>query len=524
MTTRRIIAISDLHIGKGPLPTTAIASQATPARQIPLLGHPEKLIDFLEQLKCFAKSKSRPRLELVIHGDFIDFLAEPAVSIREGREERETIRHLIRYDAWTPWHKHALRKLDWIVEDYGWSAPGQLFFELKHCIQNLDYTTILLGNHDVELSYPQLRNRLLDLFEVGPEKCRFLLHNEPYHQGPILIEHGDRYDSWNAIDRAGLRAIAARAARGENYTRVPYTVCAGSRLVAELMNYVKENLRFVDILKPDEIISLELLRQIYPGTRDQLRILLRSLDKVSFLLCEEVRDWLKIKTPVTDRSEMTMLLLSANSQKDLADYHRKSLPPGYNERHDGELADRYCFTERDLRTAPPPSQGEPGKSVRDLLNQGLSDERSIACRIRRGQPLAREEYEDMQELLLAKLRPTRNPQRDAAKRMLAERELGLKLVVMGHTHLACEDMLGVGTYVNTGTWADVLDLNNVPWLKEDLQTFQRHFDSLFDSRFDSGSSPYFLDVSVDSSGNVSPAPKCNTLLRAYNQEIINNLF
>ena len=40
-------------------------------------------------------------------------------------------------------------------------------------------------------------------------------YNESYRSGDILIEHGNRYDVWNAIDHDGLRETVSCASRGE---------------------------------------------------------------------------------------------------------------------------------------------------------------------------------------------------------------------------------------------------------------------------------------------------------------------
>jgi len=56
---RRIIIISDLHIG---------------GKCKPMLGHPELLISFLNQVTEY-RAGADETVELVINGDFIDFLA-----------------------------------------------------------------------------------------------------------------------------------------------------------------------------------------------------------------------------------------------------------------------------------------------------------------------------------------------------------------------------------------------------------------------------------------------------------------
>ena len=56
---RRIVVISDLHIGGKPKP---------------MLGHANLLVNFLDQLSHYEPPTGET-VELVINGDFVDFLA-----------------------------------------------------------------------------------------------------------------------------------------------------------------------------------------------------------------------------------------------------------------------------------------------------------------------------------------------------------------------------------------------------------------------------------------------------------------
>jgi hypothetical protein len=63
--------------------------------------------------------------------------------------------------------------------------------------------TLLLGNHDIELSLPTPRRILLD--RLGPGRIEFIYDNQAFVDG--LIEHGNRYDSWNVIAHDQLREV-----------------------------------------------------------------------------------------------------------------------------------------------------------------------------------------------------------------------------------------------------------------------------------------------------------------------------
>ena len=177
MKPRRVLVISDLHLG-GP--------------QNPMMGHPEHLEEFLRQISVCPQTPGE-ELELVINGDFVDFLAEPP------------------FVAWNFDEPVACRTLAGILDRF-----PVVVRELKEAVKRVDRLTVTLGNHDVELALPKVRVALRDLLGL-PEtgKLQLIGNNEAYRVGDLLIEHGNRYDSWNAIDYDGLRETMSMLSRGE---------------------------------------------------------------------------------------------------------------------------------------------------------------------------------------------------------------------------------------------------------------------------------------------------------------------
>src|SRR5207253_2251682 len=95
--------------------------------------------------------------------------------------------------------------------------------------------TLLLGNHDVELSLPGPRRVLLE--RLGPGRVEFIYDNQAFVEGPVLIEHGNRYDSWNIVSHDTLREVRSVLSRGE--APVTFEGPAGSHLVVNVMNKIK---------------------------------------------------------------------------------------------------------------------------------------------------------------------------------------------------------------------------------------------------------------------------------------------
>jgi hypothetical protein len=141
--------------------------------------------------------------------------------------------------------------------------------------------TFLLGNHDIELCYPAttrlLRKRL------GQDRVEFIYDNRAFNAGPVLIEHGNRYDRWNVVDHDKLREIVSALSRGE--MPLDYSGPPGSQLVAQVMNPLKGQYSFVDLLKPENGGVLPLLAVFDPSSMraiKKLAKLARESSKFSF--------------------------------------------------------------------------------------------------------------------------------------------------------------------------------------------------------------------------------------------------
>src|SRR5262249_16885606 len=115
--------------------------------------------------------------------------------------------------------------------------------------------TLMLGNHDLELCLPGVRRLLYET--LGEGRLEFLYDNEAFTLWPVLIEHGNRYHEWNGVRHGALRRVRSQLSRGltpEEFPSMP-----GSRLVVEVMNRLKEQYSFIDLLKPETAGVLPIL-------------------------------------------------------------------------------------------------------------------------------------------------------------------------------------------------------------------------------------------------------------------------
>ena len=227
----RLFVISDLHLGGAP------AKEGEPAFQMCTERGRNELRRFIDWA---AAQHAAPRpVHLVIAGDIVDFLAEE----RAGG-----------FQAFTANDEQARQKLAAIIED------SQGVWDALHALVARGAAlTLLLGNHDLELSLPAPRKLLHDT--VGPGRVEFIYDNQAFTLGKVLIEHGNRYDDWNAVPHDDLRQVRSKLSRGEP---AQFDPLPGSHMVVELVNPTKKELAFIDLLKPEDAALLPFLALLSP--------------------------------------------------------------------------------------------------------------------------------------------------------------------------------------------------------------------------------------------------------------------
>jgi len=168
--------ISDLHLG------------GRPGFQI--FGSTEELAWLIDDLR------QRPpecRIALVINGDFVDFLAQPPA---------------LPFDP-----EGAADKLAAIAED---SAFKPIFCALRTFTATENRQLIVnLGNHDLELALPWVREALTTILSGGDRAARGRITLAfdgsgvlvSVGQARVLCVHGNEVDAWNVTDHEQVRRI-----------------------------------------------------------------------------------------------------------------------------------------------------------------------------------------------------------------------------------------------------------------------------------------------------------------------------
>ena len=194
------------------------------------------------------------KVALVLNGDIVDFLAE------------KPARYLDPISAPV--------KLQRIFDDPSFSM---IWDALSDFARTRDKELVLvLGNHDVELALPPVRLLLLARLCGDSVEARGRIHMALDGAGfacrvgdrSILCLHGNEADDWNPVDYFRLLQVTRALNRGN----VPDTwdANAGTRMVVDVMNAIKGEFPFVDLLKPETSVVPRILLALKPGVKDDL--------------------------------------------------------------------------------------------------------------------------------------------------------------------------------------------------------------------------------------------------------------
>ena len=253
-TFEQLYVVSDLHMG------------GKKGFQVFRMG--ETLANFIRHLK----DKKSDSLALVLNGDIVDFLAE------------KPFRYL------DP--EGAIRKLERICNDASFSMVWKALADFvdtpgRHLVLNL-------GNHDVELALPHVQQWLVAHLSHRCDAARGRITMAVDGAGypcavgdkQVLCLHGNEEDAWNAVDFKELLDVARALNRRQ--TPEDWDANAGTRLVIDVMNKIKAEYPFVDLLKPETKAAVPILLALAPQYVGEIHRLLRVLGY-------RTRDWVRLK-------------------------------------------------------------------------------------------------------------------------------------------------------------------------------------------------------------------------------------
>ena len=213
---KTILVISDTHLAAGSVVDGRI-------NLLEDFQHDRELVEFLDHYSS-GQYQSRP-VELVINGDFFDFLAVPFVPYFDD-------------EFWS--ERAALDKLKIIME-----AHPQVMEAMQRFLSRKNKKIIyIIGNHDGELVFDRVREYYLQSL---PEEIRgnfiFYLKGEYIPVEGVVIKHGHEYELAHDFD---VKESIVESSDGEKYFLPPW----GSYYVIRVMNKFKEERAYVNQVHP----------------------------------------------------------------------------------------------------------------------------------------------------------------------------------------------------------------------------------------------------------------------------------
>lgn len=233
--------ISDLHIGG--------------VSGFQIFNQGQRLAAFVRALPADPQRS----VALVLGGDIVDFLAEPNAAY------------------WDPLGAVAKLQSIWEREEFRPILPAlQDFLAIEKRT-----LVLILGNHDVELALPPVKDWFVEALCLGNAEARkrivFAMDGNGYRCSVgtrnVLCVHGNEVDSWNAVDYTSLNEQAGALVDNEPLPK--WDANAGTRMVVDVINEVKTKFPIVDLLKPEFGAAAPVVVSLDPGSLTSIGKILR---------------------------------------------------------------------------------------------------------------------------------------------------------------------------------------------------------------------------------------------------------
>ena len=218
--------LSDLHLGAG------FAGQDN---QLEDFIADQELVKFLHNIQHEC-DRDQLEVELIINGDFFEFLQVPAVENFNPAESYPREAYLDSSE------QASVQRLNIIAQGHPevFNALSD-FMYVEHPQRRI---TIIKGNHDVNLFWPRVKSRLREILGASGTRASLLLFADEFvSREKIYVEHGhQRAEKINAYEDF----FNPRSSHDSSQLHYP----PGSCFVIDCFNEIESQHWFVDHLKP----------------------------------------------------------------------------------------------------------------------------------------------------------------------------------------------------------------------------------------------------------------------------------
>jgi UDP-2,3-diacylglucosamine pyrophosphatase LpxH len=440
---QQLHVVSDLHLGGAP--------------GFQIFNQGKRLAAFIQQLA----EKEADSIGLVLNGDIVDFLAEEPGRYLDPLGAIEKLERI--------YHKDSAFTMVW--------EALEAFVARDHC-----RLILVLGNHDVELALPTVREWFVGKLSKGDAAARGRIVIALEGAGfackvgtkRVLCLHGNEVDDWNRVDYRKLLEVSRSINRGE--TPDEWDANAGTRMVIDVMNDVKRKFPMVDLLKPEKEAAARILLFLDPS---QLAKLTRSLRVMGYLSKEKLKRHMGFLSAESEgeavqelptEAEVARRLLyehlgevSAHDQTDVGVLLQRAydaIEAGKDPKERTDWQDTEMLGIRDYLTQFISNKAKREEVLRNLLRWWLRKDESFNVRHQD------DTFKELDKLV--------GPEVD--------------YLVAGHTHLerAIERRHAGRYYFNSGTWIRLIQLPDE--VLDDPKAFSRVYEAF------SGGSMQALDL------------------------------
>ena len=395
-----------------------------------------------DTLAAFIKSLTgKPpdqRVGLVLNGDTVDFLSEASTAYLDPQGAVQKLQRILMED-------HAFSGVFAALQGFVATPNRQLI--------------IVLGNHDVELALPEVKEWLLENISNKKQEARGRVAMRYDGTGfacdvggrRVFCIHGNDVDIWNFVDQKQLREVALSL----NFGQAPpeWDANAGTRMVIDVMNSIKRQFPIVDLLKPEAEAVVPILLCLKPDCYKEIsRILTVAahlskdaiLRSIGFLSAEQEME----ETPMQESEVMSRFATRYFDYNATRPMNAESLIKSAYESLEAEEESKGVKG----KAMPQPSEEEQFLGPIDYIRALFSKEENKA--------------ENLRVALEKNLREDQTFERTHQDQTFKEIDklAGPKVhfLITGHTHL--ERAIARSTpgcfYFNSGTWIRLIQLTD----------------------------------------------------------------